>query len=326
MRRIKRFFIPETSLTRAHTLRHEALFFYALFLFFLQFSLHYFAGIFPGVLGFASNITAKDVFESTNQQRLKAGLAPLRWDETLSGAAARKAQDMFAKGYWAHVAPDGMTPWSFVLKSGYDYLYAGENLAKDFQFSEEVVNAWSASPSHRENLLSPRYQDIGLAVVNGVLNGFETTLVVQFFGSRQPGAFAAAAKPSAPTPGTPVVTLSPTPTPTFTPTPAPEGQRRVGPQMEKVEFAPGIAMTPAAPNYSVPVATPPPKIQVMDVIRLSKTVSFVLGFFLLALFVVDGIVVVRRRHLRLSGHNLAHLSVLLLLLTATWYTSVGTVL
>lgn len=325
MRRIKRFFIPETSLTRAHTLRHEALFLYALFLFFLQFSLHYFAGVFPGVLGFASNITAKDVFESTNQQRIKTGLAPLRWEETLAAAAAQKAQNMFAKGYWAHVAPDGATPWSFFLKSDYDYLYAGENLAKDFQFSEDVVNAWAASPSHRENLLSPRYQDMGLAVVNGVLNGFETTLVVQFFGSRQPGAFAAAAKsdlaaakPSAAAPGTPVVTLSPTP--------SPEGQSLVGPRAEKVEFAPGIAMAPAAPDYSTPLSTVPPQVQVVDVIKLSKTVSFVFGFFLLALFVVDGIVVVRRRHLRLSGHNLAHLSVLLLLLIATWYTSVGTVL
>lgn len=291
----------------------------------MQFSLHYFANLFPGVLGFASNITAKDVFESTNAQRLKAGLPPLRWDDTLAAAAARKAQDMFAKGYWAHVAPDGVTPWSFVLKSGYDYLYAGENLAKDFQLSDDVVNAWAASPSHRENLLSSRYQDMGLAVVNGVLNGFETTLVVQFFGERQPGTFAAAAQSNlavAPPPravtATPAVTLSPTP--------SPAGQRLVGPQVEKVEFTPGVAMERAALDYSTPVATTPPRIQLLDVIKLSKSVSFVFGFFLLALFVVDGLVVVRRRHLRLSGHNLAHLSVLLLLLIATWYTSVGTVL
>lgn len=318
MRRIRNYFIPETSLNRAHTLRHEALLVYALLLFFLQFSLHHFANVFPGVLGFASNITAKDVFESTNKQRANAGLSSLFWDDRLAAAAAEKARDMFAKGYWAHVAPDGVTPWAFFLKGGYDYLYAGENLAKDFQLSGDVVNAWTASPSHRENLLSARYQDMGLAVVNGILNGFETTLVVQFFGSRQPGAFAAAAKSDLAVPGTPAVTLSPTP--------APEGRRLVGPEIEKLKFAPGVALAPAALDYSTPVATTPPRVQLMDVIKLSKSISFAFGFFLLALFVVDGIVVVRRRHLRLSGHNLAHLSVLLLLLAATWYTSIGTVL
>lgn len=76
----------------------------------------------------------------------------------------------------------GTTPWDFITGSGYQYEYAGENLAKNFMFSQGVVDAWMNSPSHKENLMRKDYTDVGFAVVNGVLNGEETTLVVQLFG------------------------------------------------------------------------------------------------------------------------------------------------
>ena len=65
---------------------------------------------------------------------------------------------MIAKNYWAHNAPDGASPWSFFKNVGYRYLYAGENLARDFGDSASVVNAWMNSPTHRDNLLSGRYR------------------------------------------------------------------------------------------------------------------------------------------------------------------------
>jgi len=99
----------------------------------------------------------------------------------LASAAHQKAEDMFRKNYWSHYAPDGTTPWDFILGSGYKYEYAGENLAKNFLFSQGVVDAWMNSPSHRENILRSEYSEVGLAVVNGVLNGEQTTLVVQTF-------------------------------------------------------------------------------------------------------------------------------------------------
>lgn len=325
MSKLSRYFIPEKAETRAQTLRHEALFFYALFLFFLQFSVRYLTVNFPGVLGFASNIAVQDVFNDTNKRRIENGLVPLRLNGQLSVAAQKKAQDMFAKGYWAHIAPDGATPWSFVLGSGYDYVYAGENLAKDFQNSDDVVNAWYASPSHRENLLSGNYQDIGLAVVNGVLNGFETTLVVQMFGAHQSSSFLAEAKSSPSVPAVPVVTSVPQPTA------APLGKTILGPSLEQPKLSAGVEMAAAAPQYLTLAPEPltptlkRPLIPVIDALKVAKSVSFAFGFFLFGLFVLDGIFVIRRRHLRLSGHNLAHLGILLLLLGATWYTSVGTI-
>ncbi len=139
----------------------------------------------PSILGYASVIPPQTIIELTNNERLKLGLNPLKLNEELTQAAQAKAVDMFAKSYWAHNAPDGTEPWSFILKAGYSYLHAGENLARDFNSPDAVVTAWMNSPSHKANLISPKYQDIGVAVMDGKINGVETTLVVQMFGTLQ---------------------------------------------------------------------------------------------------------------------------------------------
>ena len=89
---------------------------------------------------------------------------------------------MIQNNYWSHTAPDGTTPWYWIINSGYDYLYAGENLAKDFIDAHSVLAAWLASPAHRNNILSKNFQDIGVAVIEGNLGGHPTILVVQMFG------------------------------------------------------------------------------------------------------------------------------------------------
>jgi len=137
----------------------------------------------PGVLGYASQISPAKIIEYTNNQRLSAGLTIVRENKALDEAALSKAADMFAKGYWAHVSPTGTEPWYFITKSGYKYQHAGENLARDFSNPKDIVSAWMASPTHKQNLLDARYQDIGIAVMDGYIDGVETTIVVQMFGS-----------------------------------------------------------------------------------------------------------------------------------------------
>lgn len=139
------------------------------------------------VLGFASNITSTQVVSQTNKERAKLGLEPLQLNSTLSQAALAKGQDMFNDQYWAHTAPDGTEPWYFMKSSGYNYIVAGENLARDFAETNSMVSAWMASPTHRANIVNPRYHEIGIAVIDGVLEGYETTLVVQMFGTRVNG-------------------------------------------------------------------------------------------------------------------------------------------
>ena len=101
----------------------------------------------------------------------------------MAEAAREKALNMFKNNYWAHYGPNGETPWQFVLEAGYQYEYAGENLAKNFLFSDGVMEAWMDSETHRENILRDEYTEVGFAVVNGLLEGEETTLVVQMFGA-----------------------------------------------------------------------------------------------------------------------------------------------
>lgn len=139
----------------------------------------------PGVLGYAAFISTSKVVELTNQERIKAGLNVLKVNQDLSLAAQSKAADMIARSYWAHNTPDGKEPWYFITNAGYSYIHAGENLARDYSSAETAVAAWMKSDSHRANLLNPNYQDIGIAVVDGKINGAETTLVVQMFGKPQ---------------------------------------------------------------------------------------------------------------------------------------------
>ncbi len=189
MNRVKKLFhyifIPsENNNLRAKALHQDFLTVYLLLaLIFVFFVKGVATRVSPNVLGFATDITTQKLYQLVNLQREENNLTDLHYNQELSTAAYNKAQDMFTKNYWAHYSPDGDTPWNFILASGYKYQYAGENLAKNFLFSQDVVNAWMQSPSHRENILRKEFHDVGFAVVNGVLNGEQTTLVIQMFGS-----------------------------------------------------------------------------------------------------------------------------------------------
>ncbi len=167
---------------RSPFLSVPALLIYILFFLLLKATFVTLAEYKPGVLGVNSEITISEVIVKTNEERVKEGLSPLVENELLNIAAQEKAKNMFEEDYWAHYAPSGKDPWGFINNSGYKFSYAGENLARNFYTSPEVVKAWMNSPSHRANILSPKYQEIGIAVVEGVLLGQKTTLVVQMFG------------------------------------------------------------------------------------------------------------------------------------------------
>lgn len=169
---------------RAKILHHKIISIFIISLLTILFTLNSLQRQYPSVLGVSNNITIEKLLELTNKERIKAGIAPLKLSQELNSAASSKASYMFEKNFWAHVAPDGTTPWYFIRNSGYEYQYAGENLARGFNASEDVVRAWMESPTHRDNLLSPNYTDIGFAVSAGNLTGTETILVVQEFGSR----------------------------------------------------------------------------------------------------------------------------------------------
>jgi uncharacterized protein YkwD len=129
----------------------------------------------------ASALSQKEIVDLVNQDRERLGLASLSVDPALNLAALAKAQDMIAKNYFAHTSPAGTTPWQWVRSVGYNYSYAGENLAEGYTSAQELEKSWMASASHRANILSPHYSDLGLAVIS--YNN--TNVVVQLFGSKE---------------------------------------------------------------------------------------------------------------------------------------------
>src|SRR3989344_4192131 len=184
LKTLTHLFLPRSSNNyKAKTLHVSSLSTLILLIMFSQVLITMFSRIIPGVLGIATSITAEELINLTNSKRAEAGLSMLTVNPVLSQAAQAKGADMVAKNYWAHTSPDGLTPWTFFKQADYKYLYAGENLARDFSDSSSVVNAWINSSTHRENIMSNRYKEIGIAVIHDTFQGQPTTLVVQLFGT-----------------------------------------------------------------------------------------------------------------------------------------------
>jgi hypothetical protein len=278
-------FLPHhTNNHRAKVLHIDSLLLYALVFAVFNFSLRFVHNKLPDVLGYATDIHVEQLLSDTNAQRTALGLSPLTLNSQLSAAAAQKATDMFAKGYWAHNSPTGSTPWDFISGSGYHYVVAGENLAKNFTTSQAVVDAWMASPTHRDNMVKPSYRDIGFAVVNGKLNGEETTLVVQMFGSTVESL---AAKPTPE--AAPVVTEKALATEQA---PAPIAQVTVAPVATTNNFPGAFLGVTQRPAINIPT--------------LTRNIVYVFAGVLLGVLLLDAWVVSKKKIVRVAGHNIAH--------------------
>ena len=295
---LRHLFIPhESNNHKAKILHSESLITLAALLISFQLVLNYAGKTFPKVLGYASNISPSEIITLTNQQRVANGLLPLATNSVLSNAAVAKGNDMFAKGYWAHFAPDGTSPWSFFLSFGYKYRYAGENLARDFSDSNSTVNAWMNSPSHRENILNPNYKEIGVGVVNGNLAGADTTIVVQFFGAPLSGS-----------PSIPDVQAK-----EITKTTAPVAKVEPGPTA-----VPVLVVNTPIPNSTTTSYVSP----------FSSTKNLSLGIVgtLLLVLSIDLVVVRRKRIARIGGRTVAHLAYLGMILAVILILKAGNIL
>ena len=130
----------------------------------------------------AADITRESVIAQMNVYRAEKGLPPLREDARLLRAADERMRDMEELAYWAHVSPDGRSPFLLLRPLGYEYQSAGENLASGFDTAELLVQAWMESRGHRDNILSPMYQDCGVSIIEGSTTGRATgrSIVVLF--------------------------------------------------------------------------------------------------------------------------------------------------
>ncbi len=176
-------FIPcQENNYRPKFLESNVLLYYIVFLFVLKLIVVLFLVGLPKTI-FFTDISHSVLIELTNEERQSLGLNSLEENALLNKAAQLKAQDIITYDYFSHRSPTGITPWYWFKKAGYNYQIAGENLGIGFLDSEEIYQAWDDSPTHRANLVNPKYQDIGIAVLKADFEGNETTVVVQLFGS-----------------------------------------------------------------------------------------------------------------------------------------------
>lgn len=132
---------------------------------------------------FLSTILPGVVASLTNENRVENNLPPLRESQVLTQAARLKAVDMATRGYFSHTSPGGIEPWYWFDQAGYDFVYAGENLAVNFIDSGDVVSAWMNSEKHKENILGKNFTEVGIGVAKGTYQEREAVFVVQFFGT-----------------------------------------------------------------------------------------------------------------------------------------------
>jgi len=126
----------------------------------------------------------EEMLTRVNAVRKKEGLKPLRLNSNLEKAAQRHAEDMLARGYFAHESPSGTTVSERARKAGYDWSAIGENLAFGQTSVGEVIETWMNSPGHRKNLLSRNYSELGVGLALGKgQDGKYQVLWVQNFGS-----------------------------------------------------------------------------------------------------------------------------------------------
>jgi uncharacterized protein YkwD len=120
-----------------------------------------------------------------NAERAKAGVKLIVPNDKLMASAEAKCLDMIKRGYWAHFASDGTSPWQFFIANGYNYRYAGENLARDYATDHDSMVALMASPTHRDNILNSKYKEVGIGKCSGLMSGVQHSLVVQHFGTKE---------------------------------------------------------------------------------------------------------------------------------------------
>ncbi|RLC32704.1 hypothetical protein DRH13_01295 [Candidatus Woesebacteria bacterium] len=118
-----------------------------------------------------------EIFKLVNEEREAAGLNKLSWDTEVVSVARAHATDMWERRYFGHVSPEGRDAGDRLTEAGINYDYAGENLALAPTVSTAHVGLMN-SEGHRENILEPNFNKVGIGVID---NGVYGKMFVQVF-------------------------------------------------------------------------------------------------------------------------------------------------
>jgi uncharacterized protein YkwD len=114
------------------------------------------------------------MLDLVNEERRTRGLRPLRADPEAAAVARAHSIDMFRRGYFSHVTPEGANPFERMRRAGLRYFAAGENLAlaRSLGMAHQGL---MHSPGHRANILRPAFGRVGIGIVDGGRYGLMVT-------------------------------------------------------------------------------------------------------------------------------------------------------
>ncbi len=185
----KKYFIPhEGNNHQPHMLRRKTVIFLGIMVLAIEVLFAFRSLGIISIDRLTALILPNSLVDETNAARTADDLSSLKPNVLLELAAQEKANDMAKSGYFAHTSPTGITPWYWFQNVGYNFEYAGENLAVNFIDSQDVMNAWMNSPEHRANILDSHFTQIGIATAEGMYEGRPATFAVQLFGTPAPQA------------------------------------------------------------------------------------------------------------------------------------------
>jgi uncharacterized protein YkwD len=109
-----------------------------------------------------------------NEERQKVGLRPLAADPEMQVVARAHSKDMFARGYFSHLSPEGKSPFDRMKSYKVRFIAAGENLALG-QTLAICHRGLMNSPGHRANILNTAFGRVGIGILDGGIRGLMIT-------------------------------------------------------------------------------------------------------------------------------------------------------
>ena len=143
----------------------------------------------------AANQLESLVLLQLNEIRAAHGLKPLRRSSPLAAAAEAHSHAMAVRGFFTHESRDGSVFWKRVARfygsRGYGSWSVGENLlwSTTGLDAARALELWMASPTHRKNILTARWREIGLSAITvtgapGIFGGRDVVIITTDFGTR----------------------------------------------------------------------------------------------------------------------------------------------
>ena len=86
---------------------------------------------------------------------------PLTWNAQLGAAAEAHAKDMYDNNYFSHISPQGSSPIQRAQAVGYTGSYVGENIAKGYATTGDVMTGWRQSEAHCKAMMDTLYKEMG---------------------------------------------------------------------------------------------------------------------------------------------------------------------